>query len=84
MYEQEAVKGKPYLRQYVDPVWSGSMIYRALVPAEKLYEICGRKHPIIDNPIIVCIGFTSVMIMILMGSIRYFTQYCGKSKVRDA
>lgn len=54
MFEHEAGQGKPYLRQYVEPVWSGTMIYRALAPAEKLNKICnGRRHRIMDDATLV-------------------------------
>jgi len=55
MYKDEAAKDKPHLLQYIEPIWSGSMIYRALAPAEKLFEICnGRRHRIMDDALMYC------------------------------
>ena len=57
MYEQEVIKGKPYLEEFVEPTWSGTMIYRALVPAERLANICkGRRHRVMDDATIVRIA----------------------------
>ncbi|THH30822.1 hypothetical protein EUX98_g3390 [Antrodiella citrinella] len=55
MYEAEAAKGDPKLLQFIDPVWSGTMIYRALAPAERLFEACnGRRHRIMDDAAVYC------------------------------
>lgn len=53
MYEAEAAKGKPHLLQYIEPIWSGTMVYRSLIPAERLREAVGRRHRVVDDPTIV-------------------------------
>jgi len=41
--------------QYVEPVWSGTMVYRSLVPAERLREVCGgREHRVLQHTTIYC------------------------------
>ncbi|KAH8107255.1 FAD/NAD-P-binding domain-containing protein [Cristinia sonorae] len=54
MYEEEASKGKPHLLQHVDPIWSGTMTYRSLIPAERLQEVAGHKHRVMDDAIVYC------------------------------
>lgn len=53
MFEEEGAKGKPSLLQHIDPIWSGYMTYRSLVPAEKLLQVCGQNHRVMDHATIV-------------------------------
>jgi len=54
MYEEEAAKGKPHMLQYVEPIWSGTMVYRSLVPAQQLREVTGREHRVMKDATIYC------------------------------
>jgi len=55
MYEAEAGQGKPELLRFIKPTWSGTMIYHALVPAERLLQVCdGRRHRVIDDATMYC------------------------------
>ena len=53
MLEKEAAKGKPHLLQHVDPIWSGTMAFRSLIPAERLYQKCGHRHRVMNDATIV-------------------------------
>ena len=46
MFEEEAVvRGEPELLKHVEPMFSGSIVYRTLIPAELLTNQDGSKHP---------------------------------------
>ena len=55
MYEQEAIRqGNAELLKYIEPVFSGSVMYRTLLPAELLTNDDGTKHPATCAPKMVC------------------------------
>ena len=55
MYEQAWRNGSKIqdVLSYIDPVWSGSVTYRALVPAHLLRKEDGSYHRIMNSPMIV-------------------------------
>lgn len=55
MYEQAWRNGSeiPNILSYDEPIWSGSVTYRALVPAQLLKEEDGTSHRILSRPMIV-------------------------------
>lgn len=60
MYEHEAThQGNTELLKYVEPVFSGSVMYRTLLPAELLTNDDGTKHPAMCAPKMVCGVFVS-------------------------
>ncbi|KAI0708960.1 FAD/NAD-P-binding domain-containing protein [Cerioporus squamosus] len=46
--------GDPKLLQLIDPVWSGTIAYRGLIPVQKLVKPDGHKHRTIDSPMMYC------------------------------
>ncbi|KAJ3489055.1 hypothetical protein NLI96_g2428 [Meripilus lineatus] len=56
MYEQAWRNGSeiPNILSYDEPIWSGSVTYRALVPAQLLKEEDGTSHRILSRPMIYC------------------------------
>lgn len=54
MYERMAAEGKPELRDYIEPVWTGEITYRALVYADRLPLRDGKKHPALSKTVIYC------------------------------
>lgn len=53
MFEGLARDGRPQLTQYIEPVWTGEILYRCLIPSEELPLKNGGKHPVLQRPIIV-------------------------------
>lgn len=53
MFQKMAEKDQPEMLKYVEPVWTGEITYRALVPAERLPERDGQKHPALQRTMIV-------------------------------
>lgn len=54
MFEGLAANGKPEMKKYIEPVWTGEILYRALIPSEKVpKQPDGRKHSIMGDPIMV-------------------------------
>ena len=39
--------------KYVEPVWTGEILYRCLVPSERLPLSNGEKHPVLKRPVMV-------------------------------
>lgn len=55
MYEDLAKGGRPEMRKYIDPVWTGETVYRALIPAERVPRLRnGMMHPVLGSPVMVC------------------------------
>ncbi|KAF7793834.1 hypothetical protein EIP86_004955 [Pleurotus ostreatoroseus] len=53
MFETEAtLRNDPELLQYIEPVWSGYIAYRTLVPAELLTSEDGGKHSSLLSPML--------------------------------
>ncbi|KAI0745659.1 FAD/NAD(P)-binding domain-containing protein [Earliella scabrosa] len=46
--------GDPELLQHIDPVWTGTIAYRGLIPVERLIKPNGKKHRTIDSPMMYC------------------------------
>lgn len=59
MFEKKAAAGKPEMRKYIEPWFSGWVVYRSLVPVEKLTED-GKKHRIFEQPMMVRSVFLAV------------------------
>ena len=45
--------GDPRLLQHVEPVWSGTIAYRGLIPVERLRKADGTEHRTIRSPMMV-------------------------------
>ncbi|KIP05117.1 hypothetical protein PHLGIDRAFT_168146 [Phlebiopsis gigantea 11061_1 CR5-6] len=54
MFEGLARDGRPQLTQYIEPMWTGEILYRCLIPSEELPLKNGGKHPVLQRPIIYC------------------------------
>lgn len=48
--------GDRKLLDHFDPVWSGTIAYRALIPVQRLVKPGGQKHRTIDSPMMVRVG----------------------------
>lgn len=59
MFTNIAEKGHPEMLKYIEPVWTGEITYRALVPAEHLPEKDGQKHPALQRTMIVSLNVGS-------------------------
>ncbi|KAI0743626.1 FAD/NAD(P)-binding domain-containing protein [Daedaleopsis nitida] len=46
--------GDPQVLQCIEPVWSGTIAYRGLIPVERLIKPNGEKHRTIDTPMMYC------------------------------
>ncbi|TFK91603.1 FAD/NAD(P)-binding domain-containing protein [Polyporus arcularius HHB13444] len=46
--------GDRKLLDHIDPVWSGTIAYRALIPVQRLVKPGGQKHRTIDSPMMYC------------------------------
>lgn len=79
MFEKMAAEGRPEMRDYIEPVWTGEITYRALIPAGTLPLRDGEKHPALSRTIIVSPPI-SASVHVLDPHARYM-QYCGKNKV---
>ena len=53
MYQTLVDQGQPDMAQYITPVYTGEITYRALVPAERLPLRNGEKHPALTRTHIV-------------------------------
>lgn len=54
MFESLAAGGQPDMRKYIEPIWTGEILYRALIPSEQVPRLPdGRKHPLLRDPIMV-------------------------------
>lgn len=63
MYKKEAaLRGQPDLLRHIEPVFSGSIVYRTLIPAELLTGEDGPKHPAMCAPMMVGAPSSSPMI----------------------
>ncbi|KAI0674871.1 FAD/NAD-P-binding domain-containing protein [Trametes maxima] len=46
--------GKHHLLDHIEPVWSGSIAYRGLIPVKRLIGSRGEEHRTIRNPMMYC------------------------------
>ena len=51
---EDAQKTADSLRGFIDPIWTGAMIYRGLIPREKLEKL-NPEHPVFKHHQMVCI-----------------------------
>ena len=56
---EDAQKTADSLRGFIDPIWSGAMIYRGVIPREKLEKL-NPKHSTLVNSQMVCITHRDV------------------------
>lgn len=54
MCQEMAEKGQPEMLKYIEPVWTGEVTYRALIPASRLPEKNGETHPALQETKIYC------------------------------
>ena len=79
--DKAAATSQPELTRYIEPRWSGWVVYRALVPAEKLPLRNGEKHSALQRAMMVsfeCSAYAAGM------DIHRAIQYCGTRKVRES
>lgn len=66
MFETMTDKGHPELLRYVDPVWSGTIAYRCLIPYDEVPKAKGGgPHRSIKTPMMVCAG-SSIKLMLIL------------------
>lgn len=53
MLQEKIDTGKPDLAQFLEPVQSGAIVYRGLIPVDRLSGQGGRKHRAIEAPTMV-------------------------------
>lgn len=53
MYEGMAAEGSPEMRDYIEPVFTGEITYRMMIPAERIPLRNGEKHPALSKTVIV-------------------------------
>ena len=51
--EKTAATGQTDLLRFIDPVWTGTIAYRGLIPADRLKARNGGKHRTIETPMMV-------------------------------
>lgn len=78
MFQQMAEEGRSEMLQYIEPVWTGEITYRALVPAERLPVRDGKTHPALLKTMIVSDLNGNSQI-----SAHRLLQYCGVNKVEN-
>ena len=55
MFEDKAAAtGQKELLRHVDPVWTGTISYRGLIPVDRLKTGAGREHRAVKTPTMVC------------------------------
>ncbi|EKM54254.1 uncharacterized protein PHACADRAFT_257977, partial [Phanerochaete carnosa HHB-10118-sp] len=57
MFESLAEKGLPEMKKYIEPVWTGETLYRALIPSEHVSKLGlggGRKYSVLGDPLMYC------------------------------
>jgi len=54
MLEEKAQAGRPELLSMIDPVWTGTIAYRGLIPVERLNHANGKEHRTIQTPMMYC------------------------------
>ena|ERR1700761_3802846 len=63
MYREEIeTTGDKSLEQYIDPIWSGRIVYRILIPAVKIREI-NPNHRVLTTP-----NMVRYFLLFLLGS----------------
>ena len=62
MFQSLAILKSPEYQQYVEPVWSGTIAYRGLVPVKELNEACTiQRHRTIVTPMMVLFSATCII-----------------------
>ncbi|EPS94143.1 hypothetical protein FOMPIDRAFT_1033475 [Fomitopsis schrenkii] len=55
MFEEKvAATGQKALLRYIDPVWTGTMAYRGLIPVDHLRARHGGEHRTVETPMMYC------------------------------
>jgi len=55
MLQRMAIKGNPEIRSLIDPIFSGTIAYRGLIPVDKMPKAPdGGLHPTIKSPMMYC------------------------------
>ncbi len=54
MLQDKASRGDTKMLNHIEPFWSGIVVYRALVPAERLPKRNGKLHPVMEDAMMVC------------------------------
>ena len=53
MFQDLADKGQPEMSKFIDPVWTGEIVYRTLIPAEHIPLRSGQKHRVLTKSTVV-------------------------------
>lgn len=53
MFQQLANQGQPDMLKYIEPVWTGEIVYRGLIPSENVPLNAGQKHRILTRSTLV-------------------------------
>lgn len=77
--EDYAKEGRPEMLKCVEPVWTGEVLYRNLIPSEKLPVRNGRPHPVLTKSIMVSVLLSPCDLQSKYS--RNLSQYCGHNKV---
>ena len=72
--------GDPRLLTHIEPIWSGTIAYRGLIPVERLRNADGTEHRTIQSPMMVRASLGDGEYADNDAGIRVLLQYCGKSK----
>lgn len=53
MFQDLADKGQPEMIKFIEPVWTGEVVYRALIPMEHVPLRAGQKHRVLTRSTVV-------------------------------
>ncbi|PSS38015.1 hypothetical protein PHLCEN_2v100 [Hermanssonia centrifuga] len=82
MMEKKVAEGLPDFSKYMEPVWTGSIAYRALVPVDRLPKFI-REDPQLTKPLTYCgkdkVYFILIIHLgntIMIGNMQHIMRYC--------
>ncbi|KIP05116.1 hypothetical protein PHLGIDRAFT_108689 [Phlebiopsis gigantea 11061_1 CR5-6] len=59
MFQDLADKGQPEMIKFIEPVWTGEVVYRALIPMEHVPLRAGQKHRVLTRSTTYCQHLTA-------------------------
>ncbi|KAI0930204.1 hypothetical protein AcV5_006981 [Taiwanofungus camphoratus] len=54
LLEEKATEGQSHFLDFIDPVWTGTIAYRGLIPVGHLARVDGTLHKTIETPMMYC------------------------------
>ncbi|KAH9839368.1 FAD/NAD-P-binding domain-containing protein [Rhodofomes roseus] len=54
MLEEKARMGQKELLRNINPIWTGTTVYRGLIPVDRLKALDGKEHRTIETPMMYC------------------------------